>query len=67
MSIFSILTFTTMAIILLYLKKVEEVFKFQESEDWYIAWKTMWLAAWVCMGIAILLILFEQPNVRYGL
>ena len=56
-----------MAIILLYLKRVEEVFRFQESEDWYIAWKTMWLAAWVCMGIAILLILFEQPNVRYGL
>jgi|TARA_B100001939_G_scaffold297632_1_gene272209 hypothetical protein len=67
MSIFSILTFTTMAIILLYLKKVEEVFRYQDNPQWYGVWKTMWLAAWMCMFVAILLILFEQPNVRYGL
>ena len=56
-----------MAIILLYLKKVEEVFRYQDNPQWYGVWKTMWLAAWMCMFVAILLILFEQPNVRYGL
>ena len=55
-----------MSMILLYLKKVEDVWKFQENQEWYFIWKTIWLGAWMCMLVAILLILFEQPDVRLG-
>tara|TARA_B100000085_G_C18359691_1_gene437788 strand:- start:421 stop:624 length:204 start_codon:yes stop_codon:yes gene_type:complete len=66
MSTASALTFLAMSMILLYLKKVEDVWKFQENQEWYFIWKTIWLGAWMCMLVAILLILFEQPDVRLG-
>ena len=67
MTDFEWITFVTMGCILMYLQKVEEIYKFQENPQWYSVWKTMWLAAWMCMVVAILLILFEQPNIRLGL
>mgnify|MGYP001177470349 FL=1 len=67
MSLASTLTFLTMAIILVYLRKIEQVFKYQDNPHWYGVWKTMWLAVWMCMFVAILLILFEKPDVRYGI
>tara|TARA_R100000734_G_C3275175_1_gene70136 strand:- start:306 stop:509 length:204 start_codon:yes stop_codon:yes gene_type:complete len=67
MSNFEWILFVTMGCILMYLQKVEEIYKFQENPQWYSVWKTMWLAAWVCMAVAILLMLFEEPNVRLGI
>tara|TARA_B100000035_G_scaffold20498_1_gene16296 strand:- start:262 stop:465 length:204 start_codon:yes stop_codon:yes gene_type:complete len=66
MTDFEWITFVTMGCILMYLQKVEEIYKFQENPQWYSVWKTMWLAAWMCMVVAILLILFEEPNIRLG-
>ena len=66
MTDFEWITFVTMGCILMYLQKVEEIYKFQENPQWYSVWKTMWLAASMCMVVAILLILFEQPNIRLG-
>ena len=34
------------------LKKVEDVWKFQENQEWYFIWKTMWLGAWMCMVVS---------------
>ena len=64
---FEALMFVTMACTLLYLQKVEQIYRFQDDERWYAVWKTMWLSCWMAMLVCILLMLFEEPDVRYGI
>ena len=67
LSTIEILVFLGSACVLVFLGKVERDFKFHDSPQSYTMWKTLWLAAWVCMFVAILLMLFEAENVRLGL